>query len=485
MLFHRWGGLGNHRYQIGFSGDTVSQWPSLAFQPWFTATAANVGYAYWSHDIGGHMPGAVDPELFTRWVEFGAFSPILRTHTTKNPDSERRIWAYPEPFSAILRNTFQLRYALQPYIYTEARRTYDTGVAFVRPLYYDWPEAPEAYASKDEYLFGDQMLVAPVVAAADKSSGLAAEKVWLPEGDWIEWPTGKHLAGPTAVDRNFSIDQVPVYVKAGAIVPMQPPMRYTGEKPVDPLIVNVWPLKPGTNSSYSLYEDSGASVEYQNGIFARTPIKAAQEGDTLRVEIGPAEGTYPGMAKTRSYELRLPADWPPASVTANGSPIPQAGATGEGGWRFEGNTLTTVIPVPAGSVDERVIVEVHRANGLTARRGELDGFAGAMMRLRGAYDSMHQTGFLASPPDLLIDAMQSGDRLGYHPEKATEELAHFHEVLPQAQAAIETIGQGFPQKLDDAMKHMGNNHPPDMDAQKQHVLDAMNKAQKLASDAGK
>src|SRR6202035_5349951 len=132
-------------------GDTVSVWPSLAFQPWFTATAANVGYAYWSHDIGGHMPGAVEPELFTRWVEFGAFSPILRTHTTKNPDSERRIWAYPEPYSSILRATFQLRYALQPYIYTEARRTYDTGIAFLRPLYYDSPEANEAYDNKNEY----------------------------------------------------------------------------------------------------------------------------------------------------------------------------------------------------------------------------------------------------------------------------------------------------------------------------------------------
>ncbi len=127
LMFHRWGGLGNHRYQIGFSGDTISVWDSLAFQPWFTATAANVGYAFWSHDIGGHMPGAVDPELFTRWVQFGAFSPILRTHTTKNPDSERRIWAYPEPYSAILRTAFQLRSAMQPYIYTEARRTYDTG----------------------------------------------------------------------------------------------------------------------------------------------------------------------------------------------------------------------------------------------------------------------------------------------------------------------------------------------------------------------
>lgn len=162
LLFHRWGGLGNHRYEIGFSGDTISVWPSLAFQPWFTATAANVGYAYWSHDIGGHMPGEVGPELFTRWVQFGAFSPILRTHTTKNPDSERRIWAYPEPYSTILRSTYQLRMAMQPYLYTEARRTYDTGVAFLRPLYYDWPEANDAYTSKDEYSFGSQMIVDPV-----------------------------------------------------------------------------------------------------------------------------------------------------------------------------------------------------------------------------------------------------------------------------------------------------------------------------------
>ncbi len=148
LLFHRWGGLGNHRYQIGFSGDTISSWDSLAFQPWFTATAANVGYAYWSHDIGGHIPGVVEPELYTRWVQFGAFSPILRTHTTKNPEAERRIWAYPEPYSDILRSTFQLRYALEPYIYTEARRTYDTGVAFLRPLYYDWPEEAEAYRAR-------------------------------------------------------------------------------------------------------------------------------------------------------------------------------------------------------------------------------------------------------------------------------------------------------------------------------------------------
>ncbi len=492
LLFHRWGGLGNHRYQIGFSGDTVSVWSSLAFQPWFTATAANVGYAYWSHDIGGHMPGAVDPELFTRWVEFGAFSPILRTHTTKNPDSERRIWVYPEPFSSVLRSTFQLRYAMQPYIYTEARRTYDTGVAFLRPLYYDWPEAPEAYTSKNEYLFGEQMLVAPVVAAADKISGLATEKVWLPQGEWIEWPTGKQLRGPVTVERSFSIEQVPVFVKAGAIVPMQPKMRYTGEKPVDPLIVNVWPLQPGSTSTYRVYEDSGNSVDYQHGVYACTPIKAAQQDDTLRVEIGPAEGTYPGMPQTRGYELRLPADWPPASVIVNGAPVAKAGVTGEGGWRFEGNTLTTVIPVASSSVDQKVTIEVRRADGLTARRSELDGFAGAMVRLRGAYDAVNVMSRMLATPDPIVDAMQSGDRLSYHPEKAVEELAHFHATVPQAQNAIATADKDLRQRMDEALKwisdetrNMGAESPINPDALKQRLLDALARAQKLAGDAGK
>ncbi len=369
ILFHRWGGLGNHRYQIGFSGDTVSVWDSLAFQPWFTATAANVGYAYWSHDIGGHMPGAVDPELFTRWVEFGAFSPILRTHTTKNPESERRIWAYPEPFSSILRSTFQLRYAMQPYIYTEARRTYDTGIAFLRPLYYDWPEANEAYDNKNEYLFGDEMLVSPVVTPGDKVSGLATEKVWLPKGEWIEWPTGKHFTGPTSVDRSFSIEQTPVYLKAGAIVPMQPEMSYTGEKPVDPLIVNVWPLEPGASTSYYALRRLTEWPSSTSTASSRArPSRLRKPAIRLRVEIGPVEGSFPGMLKARGYTLKLPADWPPASVTVNGVAVKQADPVGKGGWSFEGNTLTTIIPVASLSTASKVIIEVRRSAGLTARR---------------------------------------------------------------------------------------------------------------------
>jgi hypothetical protein len=301
--------------------------------------------------------------LYTRWIQFGAFSPILRTHTTKNPDSERRIWAYPEPYSAVMRSAYQMREAMQPYLYTEARRTYDTGVAFFRPLYYDWPEDDAAYTSKNEYLFGDQLIVSPVVRRRTRLRASRRSRCGCPN------PIRRGATGSSGRRENILLGRrqwSAAYDRSdsgvcegGTIVPMQPAMLHTGEKPVDPLIVNVWPLAPGASSSYSVYEDSGVSVEYQKGVFARTPMKATENGDTLRVEIGPVEGSYPGMLKTRGYEVRLPADWPPVTVTVNGKAVGFVKPGEPGGWTFEGNTLTTVIPVPSGSVNAKVVVVVR------------------------------------------------------------------------------------------------------------------------------
>jgi alpha-glucosidase (family GH31 glycosyl hydrolase) len=461
LLFHRWGGLGNHRYQIGFSGDTISVWDSLAFQPWFTATAANVGYAYWSHDIGGHMPGAVDPELYTRWIQFGIYSPILRTHTTKNPDSERRIWAYPEPYSGIMRYAFHQRYAMQPYIYTEARRTYDTGVAFLRPLYYDWPEADEAYSNKDEYTFGQQMIVAPVTKPVDKQNYLAEESVWIPQGEWIERPTGKHFTGPKTVNRNFAIDQIPVYLRAGAIVPMQPPMQYTGEKPVDPLILEIEPLADNAKSTYSVYEDSSKGEDYKRGICAWTDIDAKQSGDEFTAEIASIRGSYPGMQRERAYEIRLPGDWPPESVTVNGTNLPFAMHSDKPSWHYEGNTLTTVITTPRYPVADRVTVRVRRAAGSLASRSQVDGFAGAETRLRAAYDALNAEWPFGWSPNPLIDAWQTGDRLSYKPQTAKQELARFPQVYAQAMDQVQALVQkaDIPddQLIDQLLQHRHSN----------------------------
>jgi alpha-glucosidase len=389
------------------------------------------------------MPGAVDPELYTRWIQFGIFSPILRTHTTKNPDSERRIWAYPEPYSDIMRDSFHLRYALLPYIYTEARRTYDTGVAFLRPLYYDWPDAEQAYSAKNEYEFGDSMIVAPVVGAVDKSNGLASESVWLPAGEWIEWQTGRHFTGPTQVERKFSIREIPVYVRAGAIIPMAPKMRYTGEKPVDPLILTVFTPTAGQKSSYTLYEDAGQTRAYETGECARTEIRASENSGDLLIEISPAQGRYPGMPTTRAYELHLPGDWPPQTVTVNGRPLSYSAEADKPGWGYEGNTLSTIIRVPRLSVKNTVTIHVSRASDLASRRNELDGFAGAMTRLQETYDTLNQTWPLGWSPEELIDAMQSGDRLTYHPETAGDELSHYGKILTQAKANVQALTKGL------------------------------------------
>jgi alpha-glucosidase len=440
LLFHRWGGLGNHRYQIGFSGDTFSDWDSLAFQPWFTATAANVGYAYWSHDIGGHGPGVIDPQLYTRWIQFGAFSPILRTHTTKNPDAERRIWAYPEPYASIMRSTFQLRYSLEPYIYTEARRTYDTGVAFLHPLYYDYPEAADAYTNKNEYAFGDEMIVDPVVQPLENLTQLTKESVWIPKGEWIEWQTGKHFTGPVAVERSFSISQEPIYLRAGAIVPMQPPMEYTGQRPVDPLILNISPLADGQTSAYTLYADGGKAETYKDGVYTLTPITASQHGETLTVDVAPVQGSYPGMLTGRGYELRLPGDWPPVSVTADSQPLEyQAMDQDAPGWHYDGNTLSTIVRVPSQSVSKPVHIKIRRGLDSLSTRGQLDGFAGATARLRSAYDTLNQEWPFTWSPDALIDVLQTGDRLSYHPETAHVELVHFAAKYAAAQASVQEL----------------------------------------------
>jgi alpha-glucosidase (family GH31 glycosyl hydrolase) len=477
LLFHRWGGLGNHRYEIGFSGDTVSVWESLAFQPGFTAQAANVGYAFWSHDIGGHMPGVVEPELYLRWLQFGALSPILRTHTTKNADSERRVWAYPEPYSGLMREAIQRRYAMIPYIYTEARRTYDTGVAFLHPLYFDWPESPEAYQHSNEYVFGESMLVAPITASAEPVTQQSEQSVWLPEGEWVEADTGRMLHGDQIVTEAFTLSEIPIYERAGAIVPMQPPMEYTGQKPVDPLIVSVAPRGSDGSSSYTLYEDGSDGRAYEVGEFARTRIDATQQASTSRITIAAARGTYPGKPGERAYEVHLPGDWPPLRVSVNGKPLPRnldvSRKDASTGWTYEGNTLTTIVHTPRLPAGTSVEIVVERDPTLVKRWHELSGFAGAMTRLRDTYDTLNLTWPAGMSPDSLIDIMQTGTRLQYHPERAGEELRHLRETLPTAQADVKAMADSLAANVQDQKENGRNsaapNHPET--DKRQHDLD--------------
>ena len=432
MIFHRWGGLGNHRYQIGFSGDTINIWDSLAFQPYFTATAANVLYGYWSHDIGGHMPGIDPPELYTRWIQWGAFSPIVRTHTTKNPDSERRIWAFPADYAAAMRDAFLLRYALIPYIYTAARESYDTGTSMLRPMYYEYPDAPEAYDSRGQYVFGNDMIVAPVTAEADADTQLASQSVWLPPGDWIEWQTGARLKGGQRYVRNYSLTQIPVFVREGAIIPMMPRMSHTGEKPIDPLILEAL---PGAKGEARVYADEGAGLGYKDKAFTWTTVRQQRDAHSIHIEIQPVQGSYPGMITQRGYEIRLPATWPPSRVSYNGKALTRN--DGSSGWRYEGNSATTIVSLPRMPVSEAVKVDVETDQDLNSPL--LNDVAGKIRRLLETTAILEHTWPDGWAPDVVLEGAQTGDRLTYKPETAPAELAKLDSEITQALKEIEEM----------------------------------------------
>ena len=356
ILFSRWGGLGNHRYQIGFSGDTISNWRSLAFQPYFTATAGNVGYAYWSHDIGGHMPGKVDPELYVRWIQWGALSPILRTHTTKNPEAERRIWAYPAEYFEAAKKAYQLRYELIPYIYTAARQCYDTGVPICRPLYYEWPEESEAYKRDGEYMFGDQMLAAPVTEPADPVSGCAMVEVWLPPGKWTNWYTGRTYEGPKTIPLVVPLDEIPLFVKGGGIIVTQPKMARSDEKPADPLIVHIF---PGDAGEARFYEDDGRSASYARGELAWTSVSHTPDVDKHAIAIVPAVEALPKAPGARRYEIFLHGAARPSGVSIAGKMLAVQATNPTGtGWSYDSEHGKTVIRSGPIAASEKLDIQV-------------------------------------------------------------------------------------------------------------------------------
>lgn len=358
FIYHRWGGLGSHRYQLAFSGDTYATWATLAFLPYFTATASNVNYGYWGHDIGGHLfhsaQKQTDPELYTRWLQYGVFTPIFKTHSTKDPRIERYPWLFPEQMF-VMRDAIRLRYTLAPYIYNAARENYDTGVSMCRPMYYDYPEADEAYASPEQYLFGNDILATAVVEPADSVTGLAARRIWFPEGnDWYDCATGSMYAGGTTHTLRYTLAENPWYAKAGAILPMNPATVKNLQQPCDTLVLT---FIPGADGQLDHYEDDGTSQQYDR-VFATTRITKQQQAQTIRVRIEARKGSYEGAPASRSYELRFPATFPPQRVTVDGVEYPYARFPKAGEWGYDAYTLAPVVYVRPTACDRDIDVEL-------------------------------------------------------------------------------------------------------------------------------
>ena len=379
FIYHRWGGLGSHRYPLAFSGDTYATWPMLAYLPYFTATASNVNYGWWGHDIGGHMfhktQKATDPELYTRWLQYGVFTPIFKTHSTKDPRIERCIWCFPDHMF-LMRDAIRLRYTLAPYIYNAARENYDTGVGMCRPMYYDYPESDKAYETPEQFMFGNDILATTITQPVDSITGLAPRTIWFPEGAWFDCATGSMYEGGRTEELHYTLAENPHYAKAGSIIPMNPATVKNLQQPCDTLVLT---FIPGGDGQLRHYEDDGMSQQYKTS-YAVTTVTKKQEGNTVRVRISPREGSFAGASDSRSYELRFPAVFPPKSVKVNGKELAYSRFPKAGEWTYDGYTLAPVIYTGTTACDAPVEIELAFDDYATAHQADLYGMSGVFKR---------------------------------------------------------------------------------------------------------
>lgn len=301
FIFSRFAGFGSQRYPLGFSGDSVTTWDSLDFQPYFTATASNIGYSWWSHDIGGHMGGHRDDEMIARWIQFGVFSPIFRLHSTQSIFASREPWCYNKRAELVMCDFMRLRHKLFPYIYTMSERNANDLVPLMQPMYHLYPEEKAAYNHKNEYFFGSELLVCPITSPADKVSDLGNADVWLPDGLWTDFFTGYVYKGGRELEAYRPLETMPLFIKAGGIVPMQ----VHNQK--DNSLGNAEALEiiiaPGANGSFTLYEDDGESLEYTCGHFAKTKLTLDWTDNKATFTIHPTEGDLSLVPEKRNYKL--------------------------------------------------------------------------------------------------------------------------------------------------------------------------------------
>jgi len=279
-----------------WSGDINSDFFSYRRQIPAGLNFALSGIPYWTTDIGGFVFGNPDDpafrELFVRWFQFGTFSPILRVHGTRNPD-ENELWSYGPEAQKILVNFDKLRYRMLPYIYSLAWKTTSEGYTPMRPLVMDFRTDERAQNIGDQFMFGPAFLVSPVTEQA-----ASTRQLYLPDAKWYDFWSGAPVAGGRMMEGPAPLDRLPLYVRAGSILPLGPAMEWSTEKPANPIELRIY---PGADSDFTLYEDENDNYNYEKGAHAIIPMHWDSEKSTLT--IGDRKGQFPGMLKQRTFRV--------------------------------------------------------------------------------------------------------------------------------------------------------------------------------------
>jgi len=294
---------GGQRYAAVWSGDATADWSSLRQSVSMLLGLGVSGFPFVGSDIGGfvRMPSA---ELCTRWLQTSVFYPFMRMHTSiETPDKEP--WSFGPQFEVVNKRAIELRYELLPFIYNVMQRASETGVPALRPLFLDFPGDGRAATTDDEFLFGSDLLVAPVLW-----EGADSRDVYLPAGDWFDYWTGQRHAGNSTISIPVTMDSIPIFVRGGGFIFRQPVVQYTGKMPGNPLKVLI---APATESESSLYEDDGESLKYRNGDFMKRHFHQTSNDQSVAVEILAPEGSYRPAKRDLILETWLNVE--PKSVT--------------------------------------------------------------------------------------------------------------------------------------------------------------------------
>jgi len=321
----REGYAGIQRYPYIFAGDWPSEWQYFA--PVIKA-GLNIGLSgvgNWTHCMGGFEHPA-DPELYIRWVQFGMFSPIAMVFGMDHP-GYKEPWNYGEDALRNFKKYDSLRYQLLPYIYTEAFNNYKTGEPIMRALVLDYQDDENVYEIGDQYLFGHSLMVCPVT-----TKGAQTRTVYFPQGDWFDYWTGKKYSGRQYANVVAPLDSMPIFTKAGAIIPMQETMRYVGEKQSDRIIFDIF---PGANNTFNLYEDDGRSLDYQEEMYALTKINLLSSSTSSKITIARPGGKFQPPA--HHFLLKVHSNIQPETVLENNKPIVKLNTTPDNstaGWFY-------------------------------------------------------------------------------------------------------------------------------------------------------
>jgi len=312
-----------HRYPVYWTGDVGASWGNLA---WNIKAAVDGGIQLlpWITNDGGGYIGSPTTELYLRWLEYGALSPIMRVHC--DWANYRDPWKFGQSATNIVTAYAKLRYRLMPMLYAANRRAYEDGTPVLRRNDLLWTGA----ANSSQYLLGDDLLVRPTTKAGADSAKGVADTVAVPAGDWENAWTGEVIAGPKNVQVSPQVWMTPMFIRRGAIIPLAPDMLTTGEKPWSPLTIEFYPPSTGTVTR-GLYEDDGHSVLYRTGAFARTQLSVARNGSNISASMSSSQGTFEGKLSARSWIARVhcSAQERPQQVCVNGSPV----TIGAGTWR--------------------------------------------------------------------------------------------------------------------------------------------------------